>query len=67
MINLALIKTLFSWAKVSFEKTSFQDSREQLEKVRQIKIFQYKYKPEFVSLSDEDQSKCDVARLKKLI
>ena len=46
---------------------SFQDSREQLEKVRQIKIFQYKYKPEFVSLSDEDQRKCDVARLKRLI
>jgi len=39
--------------------TYFQDSREQLEKVRQIKIFQYKYKPEFVSLSDEDQRKSD--------
>jgi hypothetical protein len=32
------------------------EPREQLEKVRQIKIFQYKYKPEFVT-KDENPSK----------
>lgn len=33
------------------------EPREQLEKVRQIKIFQYKYKPEFVESSEDNDRK----------
>ena len=33
------------------------EPREQLEKVRKIKIFQYKYKPEYIETSDENVGK----------
>ena len=31
--------------------------REQLEKVRKIKIFQYKYKPEYIETSEDSNGK----------